>query len=112
VLSGAGAQVTTVLNIDGMKSRITAGQFDAVVINGKMSAEWNAAEIYRWMEERQPRLCRHVLFTFSTMVEPDLRTFMSEQKIPYLVKPFEVGELIGHVRKLLTKAAAASASTA
>src|SRR5205814_86793 len=51
VLSGAGAQVTTVLNIDGMKSRITACQFDAAVINGKMSAEWNAAEIYRWMEE-------------------------------------------------------------
>jgi PAS domain S-box-containing protein len=110
VLSGAGARVTTVLTIDAMKSRIAEGQFEAVIINGKMSSQWNATEIYHWIEQNQPGLCRHLLFTFSTMVEPGVRAFMNEQNIPHLVKPFEVGELIAQVRKLLTRTAAASAS--
>jgi len=108
VLAGSGAQVTTALNIDAMKSRIDAGQFDALIVNGKMSAAWNATEIHRWIDENRPQLAHHVLFTFSTMVEAETRAFLHEHSIPYLVKPFEVGELISQVRKLLTKAAAAA----
>jgi DNA-binding response OmpR family regulator len=52
----------------------------------------------------------HVLYTFSTGVEPsDGRTFLQENNVPYLVKPFEVAELISQARKLLQKAQAAGA---
>jgi DNA-binding response OmpR family regulator len=52
----------------------------------------------------------HVLYTFSNGVEPtDGRTFLQENNIPYLVKPFEVAELISRARKLLQKAQAAGA---
>jgi DNA-binding response OmpR family regulator len=52
----------------------------------------------------------HVLYTFSTGVEPnDGRTFLQENSVPYLVKPFEVAELISQARKLLQKAQAAGA---
>jgi DNA-binding response OmpR family regulator len=56
---------------------------------------------------------QHILFTFSNGVEQDdERAFLQEKNIPYLVKPFEVGDLIAQARRLLqeTHAAAASAS--
>jgi hypothetical protein len=52
------------------------------------------------------------LYTFSNSVEPgDGRTFLQENSIPYLVKPFEVAELISQARKLLQKAQAAGAGS-
>jgi DNA-binding response OmpR family regulator len=46
-------------------------------------------------------------------VEPsDARTFLQENNVPYLVKPFEVAELISQARKLLQKAQAAGAGGA
>jgi hypothetical protein len=52
----------------------------------------------------------HVLFTFSNGVEPGgERAFLQENNVPYLVKPFEVAELISQARRLLQKAQAAAA---
>jgi hypothetical protein len=54
---------------------------------------------------------RHVLFTFSHGVEQGSeRAFLQENNIPFLVKPFEVAELISQARRLLQKTHAATAS--
>jgi hypothetical protein len=53
----------------------------------------------------------HILYTFSNGIEPaEGRSFLQGNNIPYLVKPFEVGELITQARKLLQKTQAAAAS--
>ncbi|HXP40981.1 MAG TPA: hypothetical protein VN833_11945, partial [Candidatus Acidoferrales bacterium] len=58
-----------------------------------------------------PGMESHLLFTFSNGVEQgDERTFLQENNIPYLVKPFEVADLISQARRLLQKAHAATAS--
>jgi DNA-binding response OmpR family regulator len=48
----------------------------------------------------------HVLFTFSNGPS-DERPFLQEHSIAFLVKPFEVAELIAQARRLLPKAQAA-----
>jgi hypothetical protein len=53
---------------------------------------------------------KHLLFTFSSVAEPDIRTFLLEKSVPCLVKPFEVADLINHARRLMQKSQAASAS--
>jgi DNA-binding response OmpR family regulator len=50
------------------------------------------------------------MFTFSSLVEAETRAFLHDHNIPYLVKPFEVGDLIAQARRLLQKTLAASAS--
>jgi hypothetical protein len=52
---------------------------------------------------------RHVLFTFSTVAEPEIRAFLQENNVPCLVKPFEVADLISQARRLLQKRRAAVA---
>ena len=80
-------------------------------MSGKMPADWNAKEAYLWLKQQCAEMENHVLFTFSNGVEQsDERLFLQENNVPYLVKPFEVAELISQARRLLQKAHAAAAS--
>jgi len=110
VLLGSGASVVTARTSQDVKTRLLSEQFDALILNGKMPDQWGAKESYTWLKENCPGMQGHVLYTFSNGVEPsEGRAFLQENKVPYLVKPFEVAELINQSRKLLQKAQAAGA---
>ena len=110
VLAGAGAAVVTARTSQDVKTRLQSEQFDAVIMNGKMPGEWNAKESYSWVKANCPGMEGHILFTFASGVEPaDGRTFLQGNNVPYLVKPFEVAELIAQTRRLLQKVQAAGA---
>jgi PAS domain S-box-containing protein len=104
VLAGAGATVVTAKTSHDVKTRLLSEAFEAVIMAGKMPGDWNAKESYNWLKENCPSMTGHILFTFSNGVEQsDSRAFLQENDIPYLVKPFEVAELITQARKLLQK---------
>ncbi len=110
VLIGAGASVVTALRSEDVKTRLLSEPFDAVIMSGKMPADWNAKEAFLWLKQNCPDMEKHVLFTFSHGVEQGSeRAFLQENNVPYLVKPFEVAELISQARRLLQKALAAAA---
>jgi DNA-binding response OmpR family regulator len=112
VLMGAGASVVTATRSDDVKTRLLSEHFDALIMSGKMPTDWNAKEACLWLKEHCPHMERHVLFTFSHGVEQgDERAFLQQSEIPYLVKPFEVAELILQARRLLQKAQAATAGS-
>jgi DNA-binding response OmpR family regulator len=77
-------------------------------MNGKMPGQWNANESYKWLKDNCVGMEDHVLFTFANGPS-DERAFLQANSIPYLVKPFEVAELIAQARRLLQKAHAAGA---
>ena len=111
VLAGAGASVVTAVRSEDVKTRLLSEPFDLVIMSGKMPADWNAKEAYLWLRQHCPEMEKHILFTFSNGVEQgDERAFLQENNVPYLVKPFEVAELISQARRLLQKALAAAAS--
>src|SRR6266849_803861 len=109
VLTGAGAQVVTLMSGEDMKSRLLSETFDAIIMNGKMPGGWCAQEAYRWVMENCPTLEKHMLFTFSSVLEPEIRSCLQEKNLPYLVQPFEVADLIAQARRLSQKALAATA---
>ena len=112
VLTGAGATVVTAKNAEDVKTRLLSEPFDALIMNGKMPGEWSARESHPWLKQNCPGMETHVLYTFSNNLEPgEGRTFLQENNIPYLVKPFEVAELISQARRLLVKAQAAGAGS-
>ena len=110
VLAGAGAAVVAAKNAEDVKTRLLSEQFDAIIMSGKMANQWGAKESYAWLKQNCPTMEKNVLYTFSNGVQPgDGRSFLQENSIPYLVKPFEVAELIAQSRKLLLKTQAAGA---
>ena len=111
VLIGAGAHVVTATRSEDVRTRLLSEPFDALIMNGKMPSDWNAREACLWLKQHCAEMEKHVLFTFSNGVEQgDERSFLQEHNVPYLVKPFEVAELISQARRLLEKVHAAAAS--
>lgn len=109
VLTGAGANVVALMNGQEVKTRLLSEKFDALILNGKMPGAWTAPDIHRWLQENCPGMEKHLLLTFSSVTEPETRAFLQENNVPYLVKPFEVADLITQARRLLQKTLAASA---
>jgi PAS domain S-box-containing protein len=110
VLAGAGASVVTASSSADVKTRLLSEQFEAIIMAGRMTGDWNARESHAWLKTNCPTMAEHVLFTFSNAVEQgDGRAYLQENSVPYLVKPFEVAELISQARKLLQKPRASAA---
>jgi PAS domain S-box-containing protein len=109
VLAGAGSKVTTVTTMEQMKSALAKHSFDAVVINGKMPGAGTVAETHRWMVDNSSGISGHILFTFASLAGSEVRSFLEQNNVPYLVKPFEIGDLIANARRLLVKTKAAGA---
>jgi len=62
-------------------------------------------------ETELPGMDAHTLFTFSSGVDQnEERSFLLENNVPFLVKPFEVAELISQARRLLQKPQAQAAA--
>jgi PAS domain S-box-containing protein len=110
VLAGAGASVVTARTSSDVKTRLLSEPFDALIINGNMSNQWTVKESCQWLKDNCPGMEGHVLFTFANSPSEE-RSFLQENSVPYLVKPFEVAELIAQARRLLPKAQAAAAGS-
>jgi hypothetical protein len=100
----------TSMNVEEMKALLPKQSFDAIIIDGKAQGSGSAQEIHRWLVENCPGMEKHLLFTFSSVAEPEMRGFLQEKNLPCLVKPFEVADLIAHARRLMQKAQAAGAT--
>jgi len=110
VLAGAGADVVAASDSEKARSSMDDGGVDALVLNGSMPDGWGAVQIHGWLSQHHPGMLGKVLFTFSTL-DGETQTFLEQNRISYLVKPFDVADLIAGSRKLLQKAMAKSASS-
>jgi PAS domain S-box-containing protein len=100
VLVGAGAQVTTAMNVQDTQQWLRDESFDVVVMSGRMPGGWSAPEMYEWISQNCPGLEKGLLLTFSTVTDEETRSFLQEHAVPSLAKPFEVADLISQVRSL------------
>ena len=109
LLMGAGAHISTLATCDALKDEMSKTAFDALIINGRMPGGWDVFRVHGWLKENHAGMEKHLLFTFSNAVEQETLKFLQENHVPYLVKPFEVGELIEQARKLMQKTQSAAA---
>ncbi|SRR5579871_1463732 len=109
LLAGAGARVTTLANCQAMQEHVRKNSYDALIINGAMPGGWGAVKVHGWFQQNIPGMEKRLLFTFSSLTDGETRKFLQENHVPYLVKPFEVGDLIEGARKLMQKTHAAAA---
>jgi len=109
VLAGAGAEVVVPMDEETMKSLLKAQAFGAIIMDGQMTNSCAPMEIHRWIQQNCPGMEKRLLLTFFSLAESEVRSFLQENNVPALVKPFEVADLISQVRRLLQKAQAAGA---
>jgi PAS domain S-box-containing protein len=108
VLVGAGVEVSTLKSTKDFKERVLTEPFDGVIVSGT-AASFAATDLYRWLQEKSPDTAKHLLFTFSSAPEAETREFLQANNVTFLVKPFEVADLIVAARNLLLRKHAAVA---
>jgi two-component system, NtrC family, sensor kinase len=108
VLVGAGIEVSTLKSTRDFKERVLTEPYDGVIVSGT-SASWSVPDLYRWLQEKSAESAKHVLFTFSAAPDAETREFLQENKVAFLVKPFEVADLIVATRNILVRKHAAVA---
>jgi fructose-1-phosphate kinase PfkB-like protein len=92
----------TVSQCDQVKEHLLKETFDALIMSGRC-ASWNAPDIYRWLSEKCPGLEKRVLFTLATPNDTEVRDFLQANNVPFLVKPFELADLISAAGRLVQK---------
>jgi len=110
VLIGAGAEVIPGRTIEELKKIASEQKFDALIVDGRIGGPSSPSEIHQWINQNCLQLRNHLMFTFANLAEAEIRTFLQENNVPYLMKPFEVADLISMARRILQKAMAAGAN--
>lgn len=99
VLSGAGATVVTVTSGEAAIEKLHRENFDVILIDGKMPGKWSATEIHAWLKDHRPEMANRIVLALSDTSEERIRRFIESYSVPYLVKPFEVADLLSTVRR-------------
>src|SRR5437588_6339286 len=109
VLAGAGAKVATASSAEEALVLMRAENFDAYILNGSMPNGWTAKKMFDWLAQNRAGSQKHLLFTFAAVIDPSTQIFLDEKGIQYLIKPFEMRDIIAATRRVLSKVRVASA---
>ena len=94
VLAGAGAQVVCSSSAEQAIAAMTAGSFDAVLIDTTMPGALNGIDLLRWIAKNRPELKHRIVLTAAGVIDPELRRMAADDHLSVVLKPFEVSDLI------------------
>ena len=86
---------------------LEAKRYDLVVSDLKMP-EMTGQELFARVGKDDPRLAARFIFTSGDTVSLGTRSFLEGSGRPYLLKPFQVRDLVAKVEKVLTETSEAS----
>jgi two-component system NtrC family sensor kinase len=112
VLKGAGASVDTVTSGQSALEKLKTESYDVVLLDGKMPGAVSGRDVFEWVKENKPELSTRIVFTLSHATEGESREFIEIGKIPCLVKPFEIADLLSIVRRVAKNGAASLGTSA
>ena len=87
---------------DGEKAlrELVDNHFDMAVCDWKMPG-LNGQELYQQLQESNPKICERMIFMTGDVVNPQIRSFLENEKLPCLSKPFGLPELQSAVENIL-----------
>jgi PAS domain S-box-containing protein len=109
VLSGAGAEVSTATRGEDAIYQLQRGKFDAILVDSWIPGGCSGVEIYRWVATNQPGLEKRIVLTLSNITDSEVRSFVEENGVATITKPFEVSDLIAIARSAMQKTSSAVA---
>lgn len=81
-------------------ARIAQNGYDLCIIDLKMPMT-NGGELYKAIKRRYPSSSEKIIFITGDTITPATQRFLDSTGLPYLAKPFNFGEILGVVRKVL-----------
>jgi len=100
VLTGEGFEVDIAVNGKVAQGMIEEKRYDLCLIDIRTPA-MSGNELYRWLEEKYPRLVVGVIFTTGDVMGGDTQGFLEQTGRPFLPKPFTTDEIKALVKETL-----------
>ncbi len=99
-LSARGHHVDVADSGENALAALASRVYDLVVSDLKMP-EMSGQEFYAKLQSDHPRLAERVIFTSGDTVSAETQSFLEKAGRSYLLKPFQVQDLVAEVEKLL-----------
>jgi CheY-like chemotaxis protein/two-component sensor histidine kinase len=80
--------------------RLEQRAYNLIVSDTKMPV-MDGMEFYRELGQRFPALCKKIVFLTGDVLDADKRQFVESTGAPFLIKPFDIGEVRRLVRRML-----------
>ena len=100
LLSQAGHKVETIPSAQRALQKLNNAKYDLILLDIKMPG-MNGIEFYNHMKEIDPSLQRKIVCITGDVISAKNKAFLNESRIPYIVKPFGIDELMQQVKLVL-----------
>jgi two-component system, NtrC family, sensor kinase len=80
--------------------KVKVHEYDAVICD-VMMPRLRGDEFYLQAKKLRPKLAHRFIFITGFGADSDIREFLSARRMPHLIKPFPIEQLIDRVKKLL-----------
>lgn len=94
------AEVVRATRTDEARRKLGDHEVDAVVSDHRMPGE-SGMELYRWIRDERPELVGRFIFVTGDVADPAMVEFAEKHPHRIISKPFEYGEYLEAVRKVL-----------
>ncbi len=88
---------------DGIRL-LETGKFGGVISDMRTPGGLSGADVHSWIVKNRPQLKDRMLFITGDTVNDDTMKALVRTGVPYIEKPFRVGELMMTVEKIFGKA--------
>jgi PAS domain S-box-containing protein len=102
-LAGAGAEVVAVSSGEQAIECLQREKFDAMLFGATMPGQWTGIDLYRWVAVNLPGAEGNIILATSNIGDKETCSFLKNVRVPCIVKPFQVAELIAIARSLLAR---------
>jgi DNA-binding response OmpR family regulator len=83
---------------------LESGEFDGIISDMRTPGGVSGADVHAWIVKNRPHLKDRMLFITGDTVNDDTMKALVLTGVPYIEKPFRVGELMVTVEKIFGKA--------
>ena len=102
LLAAEGHQVDTVDNSSDALEMIKSRRYSLILSDIKLP-DMSGIELYQHIKKIAPSLTRRVVFITGDVTGSDTRKFLTENKAPYITKPFDIKQLKEELNRILNR---------
>jgi CheY-like chemotaxis protein len=111
VLTESGHSVETIGDASKALDKISAGvSYDMILTDARMPG-MSGKELYSRIIEKTPVMKNKIIFITGDVMGADIKVFLTQNKLPYLVKPFDIATLKEKINSIIMAGPQENAST-
>lgn len=100
ILKKDGHQVSTAHSIGNACKMVIEGEFDLIISDVHLP-EMTGIQFYQWLKDNKPEFVEKIVFSTGDVVSPETTTFLKDNQLRCLFKPFHAREVRAFINKRL-----------